>query len=136
MAHWPDPIKIPMIASTVCEAVRVDLTDLFGRGRHPSTVLARELCGYLLRRHTDRSFPEIATLLGRPNHSTICTACRRVEARVAAKHVPTVELIEVIEADLPWVYAGLPRTEWMEARGFRAPAVQAWRAETAPRRVA
>jgi chromosomal replication initiator protein len=80
----PRPIRVPLIASTVCRSLGVDLSDLMGRGRHKRVVLARSLVSYLARRLTSHSYPEIARALNRQNHSTIVTACQRMERAIEA----------------------------------------------------
>lgn len=47
---------------------------LGSRTRHPQVVWARRLIIRCLRDHTTLSYPELAKVLGRPNHSTIITA--------------------------------------------------------------
>ncbi len=71
-------IRRPVIASTVrmevCQTMAVDYRDLSGRTRHPRVVWARRVITRLCRIYTTLSFPEIAVLIGRPNHSSVITA--------------------------------------------------------------
>lgn len=76
------PIQVGLIISDVCAALRIDASDLGGRGRHKRVVMARALITYLARKHTTLSFPEIARALSRPNHSTVITAYQRITARL------------------------------------------------------
>jgi chromosomal replication initiator protein len=76
------PIRADAIAGEVCRAMGVESQELCGRGRHARVVLARALAVYLCRRLTTLSFPEIARALGRPNHSSVITAFRRVEGQM------------------------------------------------------
>lgn len=78
----PRPIRVPLVASHVCRSLGVDLSDLMGRGRHKRVVLARSMVSYLARRLTSHSYPEIARALNRQNHSTIVTACQRMERAI------------------------------------------------------
>lgn len=78
------PLRVEAIAHGVCEALRVEMADLLGRGRHKRVVLARSVIACLSRRLTTCSFPEIARALGRPNHSTVVTAHQRILAQIAA----------------------------------------------------
>jgi chromosomal replication initiator protein len=71
------PIRVDRIAEEVCRTLQVDVTELMGRGRHKRVVLARALVAHLSRQLTTLSYPEIARAMGRPNHSTIVTACQR-----------------------------------------------------------
>lgn len=79
------PIQISAIISEVCGALRVEPTDLGGKGRHKRVVMARSLITYLARKLTTMSFPEIARALSRPNHSTVITAYQRITARLDAQ---------------------------------------------------
>lgn len=65
------------IIYTVCESFGVTPDDFFGDGRHNQTVLARSAAAVLFRELTDKSYPEIAVAMGRPNHSSIVTAANR-----------------------------------------------------------
>ncbi len=76
------PVRVEQIAERVCETLSVDLSDLLGRSRHKRVVLARSMSAHLARKMTNMSFPEIARGLGRPNHSTVVTACKRVEEQI------------------------------------------------------
>lgn len=72
------PVRGEEIVAGVCSFFRVELDELKGRGRHPRVVLARSAAAWLARSMTTMSFPEIARVLGRPNHSTVVTACQRI----------------------------------------------------------
>lgn len=76
------PIKVADIATTVCSELMVDLSEMLGRSRHRRVVLARQLTAHLARKLTTHSYPEIAQQMGRTNHSTIVTACKRVEGDI------------------------------------------------------
>ncbi|MGJ8637663.1 MAG: DnaA ATPase domain-containing protein [Phycisphaerales bacterium] len=76
------PIPIDLIMKVVCEHLGVTRQDLGGRGRHRTVVLARELIVHLARELTTNSFPEIAHSIGRPNHSTVITAAKRIKTRI------------------------------------------------------
>jgi chromosomal replication initiator protein len=71
------PIRIEHIAQGACEAVGVDVGEIYGKGRHQRVVLARSLAAYLSRQLTTQSYPEIARALGRPSHSSVLMAARR-----------------------------------------------------------
>jgi len=77
-------VTVDGILSTVAAELAVDAGEVLGRGRHPRVVLTRAMVTLLARRMTTASFPEIARTLGRPNHSTVITALRRIERQVEA----------------------------------------------------
>src|SRR4051812_17291077 len=56
--------------------------DVVGRGRHKRVVMARAVTTYLARALTTLSYPEIARAMGRPNHSTVVTACQRITGQI------------------------------------------------------
>lgn len=72
------PVSVARIIHVVCDALRVDPSDVLGSSRHKRVVFARALAAHLARSMTTLSFPEIAREMHRPNHSTIITACNRV----------------------------------------------------------
>jgi len=72
------PVPLGVIAEEVCRHLQVQMTDLTGKGRHKRVVLARAMITFLARRLTTHSFPEIARAIGRPNHSTVITAHKRI----------------------------------------------------------
>jgi chromosomal replication initiator protein len=78
------PLKVQLIAQTITEALAVTMPELLSRSRRPRVVAARSMTFYLARTLTTLSFPEIATAMGRPNHSTVITAHKRVERKIAA----------------------------------------------------
>lgn len=77
------PIKVEAILECITTALGVSVPEMLGKSRHARVVTARSLTAYLSRRLTSRSFPEIAQAMGRPNHSTVVTACKRVEKKIA-----------------------------------------------------
>ncbi len=76
------PLTVAEIAQGVADVMRVDLSDIFGAGRHQRIVMARSMVCFLARELTTLSFPEIARDLHRPNHSTIVTACARFRGQL------------------------------------------------------
>jgi chromosomal replication initiator protein len=88
------PIHIQTVISEVCRALRVDLTDFQGNGRHKRVVLARGLTVVLARQLTAHSYPEIARAMNRPNHSTVVTAFQRLQHQM---EMPTDQAPDVSE---------------------------------------
>ncbi len=76
------PVRVEQILHDVCAELGVEPSEIRGKSRHKRVVLARSLVVSIARRLTTRSFPEIAADLGRRNHSTAITACRRLEGRI------------------------------------------------------
>ncbi|MEM1184538.1 MAG: DnaA/Hda family protein [Planctomycetota bacterium] len=76
--------SIRAIVDASADALGVSVSELMGRGRHRRVVLARSIASYLCREMTNHSTPEIAVKLGRPNHSTVVTASRRLASKMEA----------------------------------------------------
>ncbi|MBX3381567.1 MAG: ATP-binding protein [Phycisphaeraceae bacterium] len=72
------PVPIAIIQSEIARRLRVEHSDMAGKGRHPRVVLARSIVVHLARRLTTLSFPEIARAMNRPNHSSVITAHNRL----------------------------------------------------------
>jgi len=81
------PVRFHIILSTVCRAVGVSQDDVLAKGRPAPVVLARSVCVFMARKLTKMSYPEIATSLARPNHSTVITAYQRIVAAIAGAEV-------------------------------------------------
>lgn len=88
------PIPVPAILETVCECVGAPVVEVMGKSRHQRVVLARSMVAHLARRLTTMSFPEIARAMGRPNHSTIITAQKRLEREMARSDGGRIDWLE------------------------------------------
>lgn len=89
------PVRMARVIEEVCRVLRVEATELYGKGRHKRVVLARSVCATLGRSLTTMSYPEIARALGRPNHSTVITAVQRLQKQMEAN----VDLNDFIGTD-------------------------------------
>lgn len=95
VAQKAGPVRVEAVIEGVCGFLGVGSAEFAGRGRHRRVVLARALVALISRQLTTASYPEIASAMGRPNHSSIITAVRRIERQIADE-----ELVEVgCEAD-------------------------------------
>lgn len=74
----PSSLEYPVLAQKVCDVFRVRYDQLGDSGRHKRVVAARMFIVHLMREHTKYSYPEIARMMGRPNHSTVITAHQRL----------------------------------------------------------
>lgn len=77
------PVQLETILHVVCTELDVQMNELVGQGRHRRVVLARSMAVFLAREMTTRSYPEIATAMARPSHSTIVSAFTRVSRQLA-----------------------------------------------------
>jgi chromosomal replication initiation ATPase DnaA len=66
------------ILNVVCYLLEVTAEDLASGSRHPRIVAARRYITRLSREFTTLSYPEIASRIGRPNHSTVITQYQKL----------------------------------------------------------
>lgn len=85
-------IQATEVVRVVCRALSVEPSEMSSKGRHPRVVLARAIAAYLCRETTNASYPEIARAIGRPTHSTVVVADKKLRARLNAP--PGVDLGE------------------------------------------
>ncbi|MEM9560275.1 MAG: DnaA/Hda family protein [Planctomycetota bacterium] len=78
------PPTLAEIRLACAEAMGVGDSEIMGKGRTKRVVLARELTVLLTRRLTGLSFPEIATGMGRTNHSTPITQLAKAHRQAAS----------------------------------------------------
>lgn len=72
-----DPM--PAILGAVGAEFDVSQQDLLGGTRSARVVLARHTAMYLARRLTDMTYPEIGRAFNGRDHTTVISACTRVE---------------------------------------------------------
>ena len=73
------PIKPDNILQAVCDYFGLEHKDLMSGRRQRTISLARSVAMYLIRKTAKLSFPEIGSRMGKRNHSTVISACRRIE---------------------------------------------------------
>lgn len=78
-------VKPESVLSSVCTYFGLEMRELMSGRRQRTISLARSVAMYLVRKTSRLSFPEIAIKMGKRNHSTVISACRRIE-RAAAKN--------------------------------------------------
>ncbi len=76
------PVKPEAVLGAVCAYFGIENKDLLSGRRHRTVSLARSVAMFLVRRTAKLSYPEIGARLGRKNHSTVISACRRIEKAV------------------------------------------------------
>jgi chromosomal replication initiator protein len=77
------PVRPENIMQSVCNYFGLEHKDLMSGRRQRTISLARSVAMYLVRKTAKLSFPEIGTRMGKRNHSTVISACRRIEKAVA-----------------------------------------------------
>jgi chromosomal replication initiator protein len=76
------PVRPDNILQSVCDYFGLDNKDLMSGRRQRTISLARSVAMYLVRKTAKLSFPEIGMRMGKRNHSTVISACRRIERAV------------------------------------------------------
>jgi chromosomal replication initiator protein len=77
------PVRPENIMQAVCNYFSLEHKDLMSGRRQRTISLARSVAMYLVRKTAKLSFPEIGNRMGKRNHSTVISACRRIERAVA-----------------------------------------------------
>jgi chromosomal replication initiator protein len=76
------PVRPENILVSVCNYFGLENKDLMSGRRQRTISLARSVAMYLVRKTAKLSFPEIGMRMGKRNHSTVISACRRIERAV------------------------------------------------------
>jgi chromosomal replication initiator protein len=76
------PVKPENIMQAVCNYFSLEQKDLMSGRRQRTISLARSVAMFLVRKTAKLSFPEIGIRMGKRNHSTVISACRRIERAV------------------------------------------------------
>jgi chromosomal replication initiator protein len=76
------PVKPENILQSVCDYFGLEHKDLMSGRRQRTISLARSVAMFLVRKTAKLSFPEIGMRMGKRNHSTVISACRRIEKAV------------------------------------------------------
>jgi chromosomal replication initiator protein len=77
------PVPPENVLQSVCNYFGLEHKDLMSGRRQRTISLARSVAMYLVRKTAKLSFPEIGSRMGKRNHSTVISACRRIERAVA-----------------------------------------------------
>ncbi|HXE54813.1 MAG TPA: helix-turn-helix domain-containing protein, partial [Tepidisphaeraceae bacterium] len=83
------PVKPENILQAVCDYFGLEHKDLMSGRRQRTISLARSVAMFLVRKTAKLSFPEIGMRMGKRNHSTVISACRRIE-RAVGRNEPLV----------------------------------------------
>jgi chromosomal replication initiator protein len=80
--HLIAPVKPENVLLAVAQHFGIEAKDLMSGNRHRTVSLARSVAMFLIRKTAKLSFPEIGARLGKRNHSTVISACRRIDSAV------------------------------------------------------
>jgi chromosomal replication initiator protein len=79
----PTGLTVEAIQREVCSYFEVKLHDLKGPKRHRAVAHPRLIAMYLSRQLTQMSYPEIGSRFGGKDHSTVISAFRKIEKKIA-----------------------------------------------------
>jgi len=71
-------LSAAQILTAVATFYNVNLDDIIGRDRSKDISTQRQMAMYLVREETDASLPEIGTLLGGRDHTTVMHGCEKI----------------------------------------------------------
>ena len=77
------PVPPENVLQSVCNYFGLEHKDLMSGRRQRTISLARSVAMFLVRKTAKLSFPEIGARMGKRNHSTVISACRRIERAVS-----------------------------------------------------
>jgi chromosomal replication initiator protein len=75
-----DASSVEDIQRAVCSHFSFSNAELLSKDRHKSVAFARQVAMYLCRQRLKCSFPELGRAFGNRDHTTVMSACRRVES--------------------------------------------------------
>lgn len=75
-----EPSSVQDIQRAVCGHFSLSNAELLSKDRHKSVAFARQVAMYLCRLRLKCSFPELGRAFGNRDHTTVMSACRRVES--------------------------------------------------------
>ena len=70
---------VQRIQKVVCEYYKISIDQMKGKKRNDEVNFPRQVAIYLCRELTTESFPKIGSYFGGRNHSTIISACKRID---------------------------------------------------------
>ncbi|RYF12391.1 MAG: chromosomal replication initiator protein DnaA [Deltaproteobacteria bacterium] len=80
LSNRSSQVSVEAIQKIVCGFFQLRLVDLKSHRRLKALVRPRQVAMYLSRKHTTSSFPELGSRFGDKDHTTVMSACNRIEA--------------------------------------------------------
>jgi chromosomal replication initiator protein len=88
------------VQRAVCEYFNIRLSELKSHRRHRSVAYPRMVAMYLCRQRLKTSYTELGERFGGKDHTTVMSAVRKIEGRVAAEDRELISCVEAIEYKL------------------------------------
>jgi len=99
LAEEPATLSTENILQSVASFYNMKVADLKGQRRLKQLVRPRHVAMFLVRRHTELSFPEIGRLFGNRDHATVQHACKKI-AELLTKDADLRNAIQTLERSL------------------------------------
>ena len=77
-------MSVESIQKTVADYFHVRVADLKSRRRHKTMVRPRQVAMYLCRKHSGASYPDLGSRFGDKDHTTIMSACKKIDKMMKA----------------------------------------------------
>ena len=88
-------LSVEAIQKAVATYFQVRVSDLKSRRRLKALVRPRQVAMYLCRKHTESSFPELGSRFGDKDHTTIMSACNKVEGLLREDHALRGQVLDL-----------------------------------------
>jgi chromosomal replication initiator protein len=92
-------LTVETIQKEVAAYFNVKVSDLKSAKRHKTVARPRQIAMFLSRKLTSSSFPEIGQRFGGKDHSTVISACRKIE-KLVEQDLSTRTIVETLERQL------------------------------------
>jgi chromosomal replication initiator protein len=94
------PTSVDDIQRMVCEHFGIRLSDLKGSGKQQTVTRARMIAMYLCRQRLKTTFTELGQRFGGKDHTTVMSAVKKIDARVAVADSDVLSSLRAIELRL------------------------------------
>ena len=99
LADEPHSLTPDEIIQTVANFFNIKVVDIKGKRRLKQFVRPRHVAMWMIRKHTDLSFPDIGRVFNDRDHATVQHACKRIRG-LLERDADTVNTIRLLERNL------------------------------------
>lgn len=93
-------LTVEDIQRTVCAYFGIKLSDLKGKRRHRQVSYPRQIAMYLCRQRLGTSYPELGDRFGGKDHTTVISACRKINGLLEGDDEQTTSAVKALEMKL------------------------------------
>jgi chromosomal replication initiator protein len=93
-------LTVEDIQRTVCAYFGIKLSDLKGKRRHRQVSYPRQIAMYLCRQRLGTSYPELGNRFGGKDHTTVISACRKINGLLEGEDEQTTSAVKALEMKL------------------------------------